>query len=244
VRYQPGECIAGPAAFNTVNVGGLSVAQQQIGVPDGNAFLGDGVSEGVFELASPVLTSVWNSSDFRYTALSNHLIYTPFFLNAVEQGKIKDPCRGSVTGPGSCSNIAPINSLFDFECPDTQFIFYTVAVASLPYTFTGSDVAFAGSNNTGLDSGTTLNFVPTPVAGAYNAKFNPPARLNAHSGLYVVDCNATALSFSVIIGGKSFLVDPRDQISVQGKKGMDENTVCLSGTQNGGPDEPGALSVL
>jgi hypothetical protein len=92
---------------------------------------------------------------------------------------------------------------------DAQFLWYTIDIDS--YTFLGSEVVVTKNNNTFLDTGTTLNWVPTPVAKAYNALFSPPAILNDNF-MYVVDCNATAPAFAVVIGGKSFILDPHDQV--------------------------------
>jgi hypothetical protein len=103
--------------------------------------------------------------------------------------------------------------------PGSEFFFYTVNVEA--YTFPGSNRVVTANNNTILDtsvlvcsnsstrlltyfpafsSGTTLNFVPTDVAAAYNAAFHPPAVLDTDFDLYIVDCNARVPPFGVVIG--------------------------------------------
>ncbi|KAJ7058495.1 acid protease [Mycena amicta] len=91
VRYGSGEFLAGLTGFDTLTIGDVSVTQQEFGIPDQNAFLGDGVSEGVLGLAFPGLTSVYNVSDRHQAAGVNHIVYDPFFVNAVKQGKVKNP---------------------------------------------------------------------------------------------------------------------------------------------------------
>ncbi|KAJ7473440.1 acid protease [Mycena latifolia] len=275
VRYGSGESLSGPAGFDAVNVGGLSVTQE-IGVPNHNAFFGDGVSEGVFGLAFPQLTSVWNTTDPKNVSGSNHILYNPFFLNAIQQKKISHPffsisldrptfehqvnasfdpnlgllafggivpvpvTKTAVTVP--VQRYAP-NAAHVFVpsgATNATFAWYTLDVDA--YTFPGSDAVLTKNNNTILDSGTTLNWVPTAVAEAYNALFSPPGVLESDSGMFVVDCNATAPPFAVVFGGTSFTIDPRDQIVPQ--KDAEGNNFCVSGTQDEGLDVPGNLFIL
>ena len=57
--------------------------------------------------------------------------------------------------------------------------------------------------------------------------------MNETLGFYIVDCNATAPPFSVVLGGKSFAIDPKDQIFDAGVD-QDGNPMCISGTTGGG----------
>jgi hypothetical protein len=56
VQYGSGEFLSGPVGFDNITIGGLQVSQQEIGVPDAAAFLGDGISSGVIGFAYPRLT--------------------------------------------------------------------------------------------------------------------------------------------------------------------------------------------
>jgi hypothetical protein len=123
---------------------------------------------------------------------------------------------------------------------DARFLWYTIDIDA--YTFAGSNFVPTKSNNTILDSGSTFNWVPTAVAAAYNALFTPPATLDDDL-MYVVPCNATAPAFAVVVGGKSFVIDPRDQVVPIGKDGNGA-PLCYSGTQDNGPDDAGATFVL
>ncbi|KAJ7115076.1 acid protease [Mycena crocata] len=277
IRYGSGEFLAGPTGFDTVTVGGLSVTHQEFGIPSENAFLGDGVSEGVFGLAFPGLTSVWNTTSRHNASGANHILYNPFFFNAVAQNKVKHPYFSiSLDRPTfeqqandpfdpnlgllAFGGIVPVPVLdpavtvpVTRYLPTTQGIFvpsndsnaqfawYTLPIDA--YTFPGSTSVVTKNNNTFLDSGTTFNWVPTAVAEAYNAAFAPPATLDPDSGLYVVECNATAAPFAVVVGGRAFEIDPRDQVIPQGRD-ADGNIVCVSGTQDEGPDVPGNGFIL
>jgi hypothetical protein len=60
------------------------------------------------------------------------------------------------------------------------------------YAVNVDTLVFAGSENLTtsfeaiIDSGTTLNRLPTEIAKAYNAAFEPPAKYDADTGLYLV----------------------------------------------------------
>lgn len=125
--------------------------------------------------------------------------------------------------------------------PGSNLFFYTVDVDS--YTFPGSDKVVTANNSTVLDTGTTVNFFPSPVAAAYASQFSPPAVVDPNTGLYTVACNATVPDFAVTIGGKTFPIDKRDQILPTGKD-ANNNTVCITGTQDGGADQAGAVFIL
>lgn len=140
----------------------------------------------------------------------------------VTKSSVTVPVQGFVTSSGT-----------------TGLFFYSVDVDS--YVFTGSN-RLKTAGQVILDTGTTLNYVPTPIAKAFNAQFKPPAKFVEDEDTFYVDCNAQAPSLSVTIGGVEFAVDPRDQILPF----LDENNnvVCISGTQDGGPDEDGNIFIL
>jgi hypothetical protein len=89
-----------------------------------------------------------------------------------------------------------------------------------------------------------LNYVPTALAKAYNAKFVPAATYVADEDTYFVNCNATVPSFMVEIGGANFTVDAADNILPAGTD-SDGNEVCVSGTQDGGdPSDPNTIFIM
>ena len=132
-----------------------------------------------------------------------------------------------------------------------ELFFYALEVDK--YTFPGSNAVNLTDTTAILDTGTTLNILPTPVANAYNAAFDPPGQLDPGSGLFLVDCDLLTRAangdskgippFSVVIGGKSFQVDGRDNVLPAGTD-EDGNEVCISGVQDGGPATDGNLFIL
>ncbi|KAF8166541.1 aspartic peptidase domain-containing protein [Mycena galopus ATCC 62051] len=271
ISYGDGEFLSGPVGFDTVSVGGLSVTQQEIGTPDLAAWEGDGVNSGLIGLAFSSLTSVFNTSDPTKASNENHISYDPFFFTAVKQGAVANPFFSLALNRGALAvnttvdanlgflafgGMPPVDldktavtvpiqgysaSTGDPSNKNAVFLYYTVDVEG--YTFPGSTKVTTKNNNTIVDSGTTLNYLPNDVAKAYNERFVPKAKLDEDSGLWFVDCNATVPAFSVTLGGKSFPIDARDQIL---ENGTDDagNLLCISGTQPGGEDTPDTVFIL
>ncbi|KAF8188903.1 acid protease [Mycena galopus ATCC 62051] len=274
ITYGDGEFLSGPVGFDTVSIGGLSVTHQEIGVPNLAAWEGDGFNTGLAGFAFPGLTSVYNTTDPTKASAENQLPYSPFFLTAVKEKKVKNPFFSVALDRGTFDQqendpfdpnlgflafggIAPVPvvdtavtipvqgysaTTGDPENgPGSEFFFYTLDIEA--YTFPGSSHLVTANNNTILDTGTTLNYVPTPIIEAYAAQFHPKAVLDEDFDLYVVACNATVPAFDVTIGGKTFSVDARDQILPAGTD--DEgNIICITGTQDGGPAVDGNIFIM
>lgn len=100
------------------------------------------------------------------------------------------------------------------------------------YTITPDAIVFPGSaakqtTQYIIDSGTTLNYLPTNTARAINSLFSPKATQTG--GVWTVACNARAPQFGVKIGGQTFMLNPVDMIF------KDETTgLCVSAVQDGG----------
>lgn len=91
ISYGDGEFLTGIMATDTVNVGGLSVPGQEIGLVTKAAWNGDSVNTGLMGLAFPNLTSSFNGTDPDKDSITNILTYNPFFFSAVAK-KLVDPC--------------------------------------------------------------------------------------------------------------------------------------------------------
>lgn len=126
---------------------------------------------------------------------------------------------------------------------ETGFFYYTIDIDE--YVFPGSTSKGLGLTGAGrqayLDTGSNLNYVPTNLAKAYNAEFKPAATFVEDENTYYVLCNATVPKFDVVIGGKTFAVDAKDQIVPSGTDGKGKE-VCISGTQDGG--DPSDLNTF
>ncbi|KAJ7265061.1 hypothetical protein C8J57DRAFT_1470187 [Mycena rebaudengoi] len=84
--FRERAALNGPVGFDTVAVGGLEVANQEIAVPNVATFNGHGIVSGLLGLAFPsLIPAVFNVTD------GNKLPYDPFFFSAVKQENLKDP---------------------------------------------------------------------------------------------------------------------------------------------------------
>jgi hypothetical protein len=122
----------------------------------------------------------------------------------------------------------------------SEYIYYSIDIDS--YIFDGSTALTGSGKQAILDTGTTLNYLPTPLVEAYNSQFVPPA---THDGnWYFVDCNATVPEFAVEIGGTKFSINAADNIM---PVGADANgtIICASGVQDGGdPSNPDRIYIM
>jgi hypothetical protein len=126
-------------------------------------------------------------------------------------------------------------TIFSFNGP--QYFWWTIPIDK--YIFPGSDDI--PTNGTAIiDTGSTLNWLPTEIAAAYNQGFQPPAVFDGDQGLYFVDCNATVPPLSVVLGNITFDVEAKDLIVPN----SDGSGTCLSGVQDNGPSTPTTTFIL
>ncbi|KAF8322526.1 acid protease [Clavulina sp. PMI_390] len=268
ITYGDGEFLTGAVGFETITVAGLSVPKQEFGLVTDAAWEGDGVDTGLLGLAFPNLTSVYVGTDPTKDSAANNEPYYPFFWNAVKDKLVSKPYfsvalnRGSFAAQESSTYdpnlgylafggvapvattaptvVAPMQGLLS-QHYGFQYWYYIVDIDK--YVFPGSAHLTTASNVTILDTGTTLNYIPTDSAAAYNAAFKPPAKYSDDWGGYVVECDAKVPAFDVVIGGKSFSIDAKDQLLPLGVYEHGKE-LCYSGTQDGGPAEDGNIFIL
>jgi len=196
-------------------------------------FTADGTAPGDHEIYSPLINTIFFVEN----------LTTPEFSLALSRDESNTSYGGVIAiGGYPDPSIPTINATGDFASTPIQFLaiedipgeapaytFYTITVGGLTWA---SDNGTTGYNNTAyqtiVDSGTTLNYIPTQAAAEFNSFFDPPAYLDEDYGLYFVDCNATAPSFGVMISEEIFLTNPYDLILPNG------DGTCISGVQDGG----------
>ncbi|KAJ7819466.1 aspartic peptidase domain-containing protein [Mycena olivaceomarginata] len=182
ITYSDGEVLLGPVGVDNVTIGGLCVEKQVVPIPTHAAYLGDGINSGIIGLSFPGGTTVFNTTDPRKASKANQIIYSPLFLSAVEQKKVKNPYFSIALDRGSFEQeeqdtfdpnlgflafggIAPVPvlknsvtvpiqgfSTTQTVLPGSNLFFYTVDVDS--YTFPGSDKVVTANNNTVCITGT------------------------------------------------------------------------------------------
>jgi aspergillopepsin I len=109
-----------------------------------------------------------------------------------------------------------------------EYDFYTIEVESVEV----GRRSLAGGKYI-VDSGTTLNYMPTSIATAVNSAFSPPAVYSNDVGAYIVDCKAKAPSLGITIGGTVFNTNALDMILLAGTD-ANGNDICITGVVGGG----------
>ena len=131
-----------------------------------------------------------------------------------------------------------------FEILTYQFInpgmpayqFYTINVTDILF---GPDYIYDASlvspfpEQFIVDSGTTLNYVPTDTAIAFNSLWDPPAYGYEETGIFFVDCTATPAPFAVVIDETVLQHNLLDLVSNEG------DDICVSGIQDSGSNVNG-----
>lgn len=132
------------------------------------------------------------------------------------------PSQTQVNYTGNFTTV-PLVSVYANSLPDR---YYPVKVDGA--SIGGSLIANSTSFTAIVDSGSTNNYFPLRVANSINSRFSPPAVYNARTGVYAVNCNATAPTVSVIIGGQPFTISPADILLRSGT-----SNTCRSGIISG-----------
>ena len=229
-----------------MTVAGITVPGQEIGVVNQAAYNGDGVSSGLLGLGFPANTRAYSGTNVAQDSAQTQKIYNPIFTNMYTNGHVApmfslalDRAGGGQLAFGGLPPVSYTNSfasapfqILQTSSPDGQvessssYTFYTINVGGFAV---GGASSAVNSTTTQMivDSGTTQNYVPEAVADAVNYAFNPPPFYKSSAGDYIISCDSKPPTFGVVIGGKTFTVDPRDMIINEGGR-------CISGVASTG----------
>ncbi|KAF4447641.1 hypothetical protein F53441_8845 [Fusarium austroafricanum] len=228
-RYKSGEDVSGPMGTSDIACGGISVSKQQVGLASRAYWRGDNVTVGVLGLAYPSLTSAYlgDPDDPSEESEWNNYPYTPWLTTAILQGLI-DPVfsvsidRNTSDGVLAWGGLPPmpwgpksfaatdliIAKLADREKAGWERSFYTVIPDGLQWESTTNTARYPYI----VDTGTTMMYIPPPLAEIIAKAFQPPATWMFEWGAYFVDCKAIPPRFAVIIKGVRFWISPADLI--------------------------------
>ncbi|KAH0841095.1 hypothetical protein AYO21_06588 [Fonsecaea monophora] len=243
INYVDGSYASGPLANTSVDIAGITVEEQTIGLATKVGIVGDGAMTGLIGLAYPCLTSaVEGGQPVIYSSIINTIFYEeltePLFSMAISRDASETGYGGFLTIGGIPDTEDPrINAVGDFgsapvelnpeipSCGD-YFTHYTIVPDGVAWADGAGN--FADEDATPayyvVDSGATLSRFPPAIAKAVNALFDPPATLNSQ-GLYVVSCDATLPQLSLFVGGVELPINPLDLVWFSG-------TTCVSGVQS------------
>ncbi|KAF6839200.1 aspartic-type [Colletotrichum plurivorum] len=225
LSYGSEEKVSGPMGYSDIEVAGIRVQQQQVGLANQTYWYGNNHTNGILGLAYPSLTSAF-TGDANESRPAFQVPYQPFFTSLVQQGLSADSfsvalVRNSsgviawggrtgldITGPTAYTDliVATINP----TRPESswQYSYYTILVDGISWGSTTDTKKYPYI----VDTGTTLMYVPPPTAEAIANAFTPSAIYMFQYGSYFAPCDAIAPKVAVIIEGVSFWINPVDLI--------------------------------
>ncbi|KAL8965454.1 MAG: hypothetical protein Q9183_003844 [Haloplaca sp. 2 TL-2023] len=252
IGYGDGEIATGIVGYEDVTLAGITVNRQEVAVVDFAAWNGDGITSGLIGLAYPGLTSSFNGTDPKLDTYLDELEYSPIFTSMYTQGKIAPVFslaldRGQETGGYlALGGLPPVehDPYFASTPIETRRVprassnpavtepqYYTISFTGVTY----GNISEAVDLQADVDSGTSLIFLPSPLARRVNALYSVPALFNRATGEYDVACDASVPRLGFQIGGHTFYINPKDLII---KK---QNGGCVSGITNAAIGRPGVL---
>ncbi|KAG9239992.1 aspartic peptidase domain-containing protein [Calycina marina] len=256
ITYGDGEFLSGVLGYEQVTLAGITVTQE-VAVVNYAAWEGDEETSGLVGLAYPALTSAYSGSDPHNDTVQD--VYNGIITTMIKDGAIEAPLFSlailrDVSGPSgylALGGLPPVDFVQEFATtpilvttidgyPQT-YDFYTIEVDGM--TLNGNTLNGAATPKYIVDSGTTLNYLPTSISDAINKAFIPPAVYEDDEGAYIVDCKAKAPTFGITIGGTTFYTNPLDMILLAGTDD-DGNDVCISGIDDGGNDDVKDVFIL
>lgn len=111
------ETVAGLLGFMDVEVAGITVHGQEIGLASAGTWNGDNVTSGVLGLAYPSLTSAYYGDDLSDNSLEDMTLYSPVFTSMMMGDQVESYwClsldRNSTSGTVSFGEMPPVNVSF------------------------------------------------------------------------------------------------------------------------------------
>ncbi|KAK2037784.1 eukaryotic aspartyl protease [Colletotrichum somersetense] len=225
LSYGSGERVSGPMGFSDIEVAGITVQQQQVGLANKTYWMGNNYTNGILGLAFPSLTSAF-TGDMDEDRPAFQVPYSPFFTSMIQQGLSADSFSVSlvrnssgliawggrtglpVDGPTAYTSL--IITTINPHRPEGswQYSYYTVLVDGIRWGSTSDTRRFLYI----VDTGTTLMYVPPPIAEAIARSFSPSAVYLFQYGGYFAPCDAIAPKIAVVIEGASFFINPVDLV--------------------------------
>ncbi|EGO56101.1 hypothetical protein NEUTE1DRAFT_83089 [Neurospora tetrasperma FGSC 2508] len=247
IQYGDGEIVTGPMGFADITVGNITVRKQQVALAERTFWFGNNLTSGLMGLAFPSLTNAGLGGGDGHESY-NQLYYPPLFTSMVNQGSVPPLFsitidRNASSGLLAWGGLPPATGLEKGK--DVELDMIITNLIDVPetaydysfYTVIPDGWQFGPNTNTRkfpyiVDSGTTLCYLPSAEAQQINTAFNPPAIYLWMYGAYFTSCDAIVPRVGVILGGKTFYLNPVDLIN---QDMVDPLTgLCMTAIADGG----------
>lgn len=236
-----GPNLNGEYGYADLTLAGVTVPKQQIALATSGYWTGDDVSTGILGLGMPGLTEAYNTSDPRLDSVTNAISYSPVVSTMSTSLKLpslfslglsRTPADSFLALGGVPENVKTgeytTTPLLTWESQKggPEYFWYTIQTDQMVWNSSTISQQTARSPKAIVDSGTTLNYLPTQIAEAINNAFVPRAVYDQEVGGYVTACNAVPPAFGIKIGGQMIWTDPTNMILPQVKNRQGK---CLTG---------------
>ena len=194
ISYGDGSFAQGPVGMEQVDIGGATVQQQAIGLPNqvSQSFVKDGQSNGLVGLAFSQLNTIKPQQQKTFFANVAPSLSSPVFTANFKQGQTGAYEFGNIDTTqfqGQLSNV-PVNTVNGFWQVDSK----TFSVnGGQPQTAQG------GSGTAIADTGTSLMLVDAAVVNSYYSQVDQ-AQNSAQVGGVVFPCNSQLPDLAVAMG--------------------------------------------
>ncbi|KAJ0114092.1 hypothetical protein J7T55_007926 [Diaporthe amygdali] len=271
ITYANGQYVYGSYGYESVTLGGIAVAKQQIALPSTGYFqAASGDFSGIMGLGFPAMTAARNGTKAHETLNNNDPIasYDPWFTNAVKQNLTQpvfslalDIHGGGLLALGGSADVptkgdyvsTPILmiNLNAEERAKDEFTYYTIIAED--YLIAGQSFAnlTSTSNITAgqgfpviVDSGYSTNILPPSLIRALHSAFKNPPELIEMQGtsLFAAPCDAEVPSFGIQIGGHVFEQTAQEILVASANATVNGTAFCALGSQPG-VEQAGALGI-
>ena len=114
ISYADGETLAGTMGYDSYSLGGVTVPNQELGLVNYAAWVGDGLSSGLVGFAYRTLTSAYAGTDSTKDQKCAALLYNPLFVNMYTNQGVppvfslaidRDPRNGGVLAVGGVPDV-------------------------------------------------------------------------------------------------------------------------------------------
>ena len=225
ITYGDGSSVSGPVGVDTVDIGGSTVVQQAIGLPDrvSEAFIVDSQSNGLVGLAFSKLNTVQPQA--QKTFFDNVLpdLSQPVFTAQLLGGKVGAYEFGRIDSSAFTGNLAriPVNANNGF---------WQVQADSAAVN--GQEIPIQGGSAI-IDTGTSLMLVQEQMVVGYYSQVQG-AELNTQVGGIIFPCDATLPDLNVRLGDSYTATIPGQGMNFA-EVGTDTETgqsFCFGGLQS------------
>jgi hypothetical protein len=254
--YGGGEYILGKTGLSPITIGkNLHIPLQQVNLVTTAAYDGDNITSGILGLAYSAFTSVFVGTNASLDNLTiNHSLYSPVVQTLSTEGLLdedifaialsRDSSKTGTAGLLDFGRVPDVNDLrvnasahfvrtpirpYDkIDGLTEAFVAYRIKVDAVETTagqITNSSALYI------VDTGTTVNFLPTNVVTALIRAFDPPVfSIPGLAGL-AANCTAKAPQHGFTIAGETLWINPADLLV--SLPGLPQGT-CVLGIQDAG----------